>query len=160
MPNQGDRTFLNNTSPMVREVFTYWERLRGSQAMPERADFDPLHIHRHLPRILFIEVEGIDEKGVGIYRYRVVGTTEVANRGHNPTGRLVSDGFFGPSLEEVMAGYEWVRLNKTCFYEPVYFVTDDFRPVRELSIMLPFGSTGDGVTHILVYSERDDEDLR
>lgn len=157
MANHGDRTFLKRTSPMIREIFEYWDSQRGSRTMPERSDFDPLHIPRHLPGVLFIEVEGIDENGIGIYRYRVVGTTEVENRGHNPTGKLVSEGFFASSLDTAMAVYEWVRLNQTCFYEPSDFVTEDFRPIRELSLLLPFGNKEDGVTHILVYSERTDE---
>ncbi len=160
MSNHGDRNFLTHTSPKIREVFTYWDTLRGSRPMPERADFDPVHIPRHLPGILFIEVEGIDENGIGIYRYRVVGTTEVENRGHNPTGKLVREGFFAGSLDSAMACYEWVRVNQTCFYEPLDFVTEDFRPIRELSILLPFGNKDDGVTHILVFSERDETDVR
>lgn len=160
MSNHGDRSFLNNASPMMREIFNYWDGLRGPRKTPERADFDPLHIPRHLPGLLFIEVEGIDENGIGIYRYRVVGTTEVENRGHNPTGKLVNEGFFAGSLDAAMACYEWVRLNQTFFCQHLDFVTEDFRPIREQAILLPFGNTGDGVTHILVYSERDDEGLR
>lgn len=145
---------------MIKEIFAYWDALRGIRHMPERASFDPLAIPAHLPGILFIEVEGIDENGIGIYRYRVVGSDEVENRGHNPTGKLVNEGFFGASLEEVLADYEWVRLNRTCFYAPVDFVTEDYRPVRELSILLPFGNANGDVTHILVYSERSEtEDI-
>lgn len=139
---------------MIQSAFAYWDGLRGFRSMPTRAEFDPLAIHKHLPGILFIEVEGVDENGMGIYRYRVVGTNEVENRGHNPTGKLVNDGWFAESLEASLADYEWVRLNKTCFYAPIDFVTTDHLPIRELSILLPFGEEGGEVTHILVYSER------
>ena len=159
MSNLGDRNFLIGTSPMIREIFDYWEGLRGPRPMPTRQEFDPIDIPRHLPGLLFIEVEGIDENGAGIYRYRVVGTTEVENRRHNPTGRLVTEGFFGESLEASIADYEWVRVNRTCFYAPLEFVTEDFRPIRELSILLPFGTPDGEVTHILVYSERTEEPL-
>lgn len=156
MTNHTDRNFLTTTSPMIQAVFTYWDRLRGDRPMPERAEFDPSAIPRHLSGVLLVEVEGVDPNGVGIYRYRVVGTMEVENRGHNPTGKLVSEGYFGASLEESIATYEWVRRNKTCMYAPLDFVTDDHLPVSELSILLPFGSASGDVSHILVYSEPND----
>lgn len=122
--------------------------------MPTRGEFDPLAIHKHLPGVLFVEVEGIDDAGIGIYRYRVVGTNEVENRGHNPTGKLVTEGWFAGSLESTLEHYEWVRKNRTCFYSPLEFITDEHIPISELTILLPFGTDDRGVTHILVYSER------
>ena len=160
MTKHEDRTFLTNTTPMIRAVFAYWDGLRDGRPMPSREDFDPLAIPRHLPGILMVEVEGVDEDGVGIYRYRVVGTTEVQNRGHNPTGELVRDGFFGASLDAVLAIYERVRRNKTCFYTPLDFVTEDYLPVSEFAILLPFGNAAGDVTHILVYSEPNEEGFK
>jgi len=154
--NHSDRNFLATTSPMIQAVFSYWDKLRGDRPMPERAEFDPLAIPRHLHGVLLVAVEGVDQNGVGIYRYRVVGTTEVENRGHNPTGKLVNEGYFGASLEDSIAAYEWVRRNKTCLYAPLDFVTEDHLPVSELSILLPFGSASGDVSHILVYSEPND----
>ena len=143
---------------MIRAIVDHWDRLRGERRIPAKTDFDPLAIPRHLPGVLLIQVEGLDENGVGIYRYRVVGSNEVENRGHNPTGKLVDEGFFYSSLEGAKAEYENVRRNRTCSYNPSDFLTEDFRPVRELSVLLPFGDSDDVVTHILVYSERKDAD--
>ncbi len=156
MTNQSDCNFLATTSPMIQAIFTYWDKLRGERAMPERAEFDPLAVPRHLPGVLLVEVEGLDTEGVGIYRYRVVGTMEAENRGHNPTGKLVNEGYFGASLEDSIAAYEWVRLNRSFIYLPLEFVTDDHLPINELSILFPFGKSTGEVTHILVYSEPND----
>ena len=122
--------------------------------MPQRRDFDPVDVPMHLPGIILIDVEGVDDNGVGIFRYRVVGTAEVASRGFDPTGKLVTEGFFGPSLEAVVRDYEIVRKNKTFLCEPLSFIADGFREIEEYSILLPFSEDGETVSQILVYSER------
>src|SRR3546814_1503352 len=74
--------------------------------MPRRAGFRPEAVPRHLPAILLIDVEGLDEAGIGIYRYRVVGTESVRLRARDPTGKLVREAFFWSSAEEAIAIYE------------------------------------------------------
>jgi hypothetical protein len=126
--------------------------------MPRRQDFNPAGVPRHLPGVLLIDVEGIEDDGdgdtIGIYRYRVVGSNEVSNRGHNPTGKLVSEGYFADSLEDALRSYEIVRRSKSFLYEPLQFVTEDHLTIDEYSILLPFSEDGETVTQILVYSER------
>lgn len=121
-----------------------------------------MDLPRHLPGILLIDVEGVRPDGTGIYRYRVVGGNEVANRGHNPTGLLVEEGFYAESLEDALAHYEAVRTVKRPIYERVIFLDDKDRPVHEDSILVPFSEDGTTVTQILVYSEQLpwDESLR
>lgn len=150
----GDRGFLSDTSPLIRAIFEYWDRIRGRRAMPRRRDFDPVDVPAHLAGLLLIDVEGVDPEGTGIYRYRVVGTAEVANRGHDPTGKLVVEGFFGPSRDEILSTYEAVRQGGTFLYEPLHFVSEDKRLVDEYSILLPFSEDGATVSQILVFSER------
>lgn len=153
-----DKRFLNDTSPRVREIFEYWDGLRRGRDMPQRRDFSPADVPRHLPGILLIDVEGITEDGagetVGIYRYRVVGSQEVANRGHDPTGKLVVEGYFAGSLEDALRSYEIVRRSKSFLYEPMQFITDDHLTIDEYSILLPFSENGVSVSQILVFSER------
>ena len=150
----GDLRFLKDTSDRVREIFQYWDTRRGERAMPQRRDFDPIDLPKHLPGIILIDVEGIDEDGIGIYRYRVVGTAEVSNRGYDPTGKLVTEGYFGPSLPEVVDDYETVRQTRSFLYEPIEFIADDYKVIDELSIVLPFSEDGETVSQILVFSER------
>ena len=153
-----DKRFLDDTSERVREIFRYWDGLRQGHALPARRDFDPAAIPRHLSGILLIDIEGFADDGHGntngIYRYRVVGTAEVENRGHNPTGKLVSEGFFAASLEDALRSYEIVRRSKSFLYDPIHFVTDDHLTIDEYSILLPFTEDGDTVSQILVFSER------
>ncbi|WPZ34857.1 PAS domain-containing protein [Thalassobaculum sp. OXR-137] len=138
----------------IRTLLTYWNDKRGTRAMPSRADFDPMDVPRLLPRLLLIDVEGVRSDGAGIFRYRVVGGTEVANRGHNPTGRLVEEGFYAESLENALAHYEAVRQSKCPIYDRVTFLDDRSRPVHEDTILLPFSEDGTTVSQILVYSQQ------
>jgi hypothetical protein len=153
-----DKRFLDETSERVRQIFHYWDGLRDGRAMPTRRGFNPMDLPRHLPGLLLIDVEGVQDDGdgntVGIYRYRVVGSEEVANRGHDPTGKLVVDGYFAGSLEDALQSYEIVRRSKSFLYEPMQFVTDDHLTIDEYSILLPFSEDDETVNQILVYSER------
>lgn len=139
---------------MVRAVLDYWCGTRSGRKMPRRVDFDPMDLPRHLPGLMLIDVEGVRPDGVGIYRYRVVGGYEVDNRGYNPTGRLVEDGYFAESLESALADYEAVRLSGRPFYTPLTFLDENGRQIREDSLLLPVSEDDETVAQILVYSER------
>ena len=70
----------------VIALYNYWVQRCAGRPMPRRADIDPVDMPEHLPGLLLIDVEGVSARGLGIYRYRVVGTREVANRKFDPTG--------------------------------------------------------------------------
>jgi len=146
------RDFLAGCPQRIAEIFTYWDGLRQGRLMPRRADFRPEAVHRHLSSILLVDVEGEDDEGVGIYRYRVVGTDEVRLRGHDPTGKLVQDGVFWSSPEEALAVYERIRTGRTHLYQVTEFVSPEGRWRSEYGILLPFSADGETVTQILVYS--------
>lgn len=146
------REFLDSCPARIAEIFHYWDDLRQGRTMPRRVDFEPAAVVRHLPGILLIDVEGLDDDGVGIYRYRVVGTEEVRVRGHDPTGKLVQEGFFFSSLEEAMSCYETIRKSRSFLYQSGGFVTPQGRWCAEYSIILPFSEDGENVSQILVYS--------
>lgn len=146
------RAFLDDCPGRIAEMFRYWDGLRQGRPMPRRADFRPEAVPRHLSGILLLDVEGIDDQGIGIYRYRVVGTDEVRLRGHDPTGKLVQDGFFWSSLEEALATYDKIRLERAHLYEISEFVSSEGRWRSEYAILLPFSEDGETVSQILVYS--------
>lgn len=149
-----DPSALDLASKRVREIYRYWNEIRAGRPMPRRADFDPVDIPGHLPGILLIDVVGLREGGGGAYRYRVVGEWEVASRRHNPTGCLVHEGFYGPSLESVLGEYDFVLAHCAPLYAPLDFQDDYGRWIEEYSILFPFSEDGATVSQILVYSER------
>lgn len=137
-------------------LYRYWDEKCGDRSMPRRADVDPADFVEHLPGIILIDIEGENEHSQGIYRYRVVGTREVANRQHDPTGQCVEEGFFAESVESALRGYESVRVHRAPIFEPISFVTPEGVRIEEESIMLPLSENGTDVTQILVYSEGHD----
>lgn len=149
-----DPSVLVDAPESVRRLYDYWAASRKGRRMPRRADFDPVDVPKHLPGLILIDVEGVRPDGVGVYRYRVVGEWEVRSRGHNPTGRLVEDGYYATSLEIALAAYDHVREACTPLYEPMEFVNERGVRVSEYSILLPYSEDGEAVSQILVYSEK------
>jgi len=158
-PSPSARSFLERCPQEVAEIFRYWEEKCGNRAMPRRADIAPEDFVRQLPGILLVDVEGLDASGVGIYRYRVVGTAEVTLRGHDPTGKRIEEGFWGPTLEDVIDSYEFVRKNRTFLYDPNAYVTPEGRLSKESTIFLPLSEDGISVTQVLVYSISHERDV-
>ena len=152
-PLRGESDLTSDTKPRIVEIYRYWDRKRGTNTMPRRRDIDPADLTHHLPGLLLVDVEGENAQGCGIYRYRVVGTREVANRRGDPTGKLVEEGYFGTSAEEALRSYEAVRLQRAPIFEPLSFVSDNGIRIDEISIYLPLSENGTDVSQILVYSE-------
>jgi len=146
------RAFLEDCPSRIAEIFRYWDSLHDGRALPRRAEFRPEAVPRHLPSILLVDVEGLDDAGIGIYRYRVVGTESVRLRGRDPTGQLVRDAFFWSSGEAAIAIYETVRTSRRHLYQTAEFFSPEGRWRSEHSLLLPFSEDGEGVTQIMVYS--------
>ncbi|WP_193366597.1 PAS domain-containing protein [Pelagibius marinus] len=146
------REFLDSCPPLIAEFFHYWDSLRQGRAMPRRADFHPEAVVRQLPGVLLLDVEGVDAEGIGIYRYRVVGTAEVDLRGHDPTGKLVQEGFFWSSLEDALDCYETIRKSRSFLYENAEFISPEGRWRAEHAVIVPFSDDDETVTQIMVYS--------
>jgi hypothetical protein len=71
---------------LLADVRRYWERKRGSGAMPSRRDIIPSEIRSHLPSVLLVDVIGDGED----FRYRLVGTRLHDYFPEVPTGKLMS----------------------------------------------------------------------
>lgn len=76
-------------SPKFRELMAYWDRKRGTRAMPRRADIDPLEIPKHLGWLIIVEVLAEPER----FRFRLVGTKVVDAYGRDFTGKTVAQAF-------------------------------------------------------------------
>lgn len=150
------RSLLANCPKEVAEIFHYWTGKCGDRSMPRRAEIWPEDFVSHLPGILLVDVEGIDEQGLGIFRYRVVGTEEVALRGYDPTGKSIQEGYFGPSLEDVLECYDYVRRECIFIYDPLEYETPNGRWRNESTIFLPLSEDGKTVSQIMVYSIKRD----
>ena len=146
--------FPENCLAEIKAFYAYWDRQRGSRLMPRRQDIDPIGLKHYLAGMLLIDIEGVNDDGTGIYRYRVVGTTEVENRNHDPTGKLIQDGYFAGSLEEALRSYESARIQKCCIFETLDFITEKGTRQKEQSIILPLSENGADVSQLIVFSKR------
>ena len=92
-------------------VRNYWERLRGSRAMPGRMDIVPWDMKAHLPHVLLADV--ID--GGEDFRYRLVGSQLHRYFAGNPTGKLMSEtlaGFGKETVERTIKTYGTVAARR------------------------------------------------
>jgi hypothetical protein len=144
--------FLKICSPAVAEIYGYWNRKRGERLMPLRTDIDPAEITRHLPGIQLNDVkrDPLD------FVYRLVGTREVAARGHDPTGRRVAESFFGQSADDVLANYRRVIATGSFVYDLDKFTTPGGRFVQDESLFLPLANAAGALNQILIYTHYQD----
>lgn len=116
--------------------------------MPRRADLDPSEIPpRLLPCISIVDVVDDERR----YVYRLVGTADVQVRGHDPTGKSVIEGFFGPSVDDALACYDKVVATKAPVLDPVPFTATNGRYATEETMFLPLSEDGEKVNKILVF---------
>lgn len=118
--------------------------------MPARRDIDPLDIPRPLlPGICLVDVVADERR----YVYRLVGTADVEVRGCDPTGKSVIDGFFGPSIENVLASYDRVVATRAPFLDSTHFWAPTGSYVTEETLFLPLSDDGESVNKVLVFSQ-------
>jgi len=141
--------------PHTVALYQYWGRKRGTRVMPSRSDIDPSEMPLGaLPGVSLVDVVSDERR----YVYRLVGTGDVEVRGHDPTGKSVMEGFFGPSAEDALSCYDEVVRTCAPLLDPVPFTTSDGRYVMEETIFLPLSDDGTHVNKILVFSHsRDNE---
>lgn len=134
--------------PAGVRILNYWRRLgEGHDGPPPKARFDPLDVPQALPGMMVVEKRLEDDE---LY-YRLVGTREVAERGFDPTGMLVKDGFFGHSWELIEAHYHAVMRGG----EPILALDDvrkrNFVTVRDVALFLPMSDQQGAVRFVMVY---------
>ena len=74
-------------SPLVREMFVYWQRKSAGRIAPRPRDIDPGDIKRLLP---FISISDVIPEPFDL-RYRLVGTGVVETSGYDFTGRFLHE---------------------------------------------------------------------
>jgi len=134
----------------VQVIYDYWLKKRGDRLMPARSDLDPADMPKHLlPGICLVDVVPDQRR----YVYRLVGTADVEVRGHDPTGKSVFEGFFGPSIDDVLSNYDRVVSSRAPHVDPQHFRASTGRYVTEATIFLPLSDDGVSVNKVLVFSQ-------
>ena len=76
--------------PEIQELYRLWCDLRGTRAMPARADFNPSRARRLLPHLLLVDVDP-DAPRLRRFRIRLHGTAQVEYQGIDWTGAYLHD---------------------------------------------------------------------
>ena len=130
-------------------MYNYWLARCGNRTMPARADIDPVEMpNRLLPGICIVDVVADERR----YVYRLVGTGDAEVRGNDPTGKSVSEGFFGPSAADALSCYDKVVETRAPLLDPTPFAAPSGKWINEETLFLPLSDDGLVVNKILVFS--------
>jgi hypothetical protein len=141
--------FPDTCHPNTIALYNYWLAKCGNRSMPARADIDPVEMPRQLlPGISIVDVVADERR----YVYRLVGTEDVEVRGHDPTGKSVLEGFFGPSPEDALDCYDKVVETRAPLLDPTPFTAPSGKWINEETLFLPLSDDGENVNKILVFS--------
>lgn len=134
------------SSSVARELYAYWQHLRGSRLMPSRAEIDPAQLKRILPCIMLAKIEPEPWR----VRYTLVGTRCVANAGWDFTNRYLDEIDFSCDYDT-----DWLAVYRTVYREkrPVLGIAStalkDGRVCDLVEILLPLSDDGETVTHCI-----------
>lgn len=81
----GSMTERPTIQQLLERIGTAWNDARGSEAMPKRADIDPIRFRALLPYVSLIDVLHGPEID---FRYRLLGQQVINGYGRNITGEL------------------------------------------------------------------------
>ncbi len=134
------------SSSIAKELYAYWQRVRGERRMPARADIDPVEIKRILPFVMLSRIE----QNPWRVRYTLVGTRCVTNAGMDFTSRYLDEIDFSCDFDT-----DWPAVYRTLCHErrPVMGIVGtslkDGRVCELVEVLLPLSDDGQTVTHCI-----------
>lgn len=136
-----EKKFEDVESGLIREVYEYWDRKRGSRSMPSRSDLDPIEIPALLPHILLVDVTPPDSR----LKFRLAGTNVVEKFGEDYTGKFMDEVYFGDVQEKILFEYNYVAAEKR-----VIVCDHKFRRLTDYTydierIIMPLSDNGEDV---------------
>lgn len=138
------------SSSIGRELYAYWQRIRGERLMPARADIDPAGLKRILPYIMLSRIE----QNPWRVRYTLVGTRCVANAGMDFTNRYLDEIDFSCDFDT-----DWQEVYRVICRErrPVMGLVKtslkDGRVCELAEALLPLSDDGETVTHCIAIED-------
>lgn len=133
-----DERFLEVCDERIITFYNLWQSKHQGDLLPRRADFDPSEMVKLLPYIYMVDKQTPN----GDYRYRLVGTNEVAIRRYDPTGKLVKDCFAGLCAADSIANYDYIFQEKGILYDLSDMKLGGAITYRDQLLLLPTASDG------------------
>ncbi|MDF1735699.1 MAG: PAS domain-containing protein [Minwuia sp.] len=140
-----DADILDIRDQQLRDLYTYWQTMRGDRRIPSRSSFSPAEVPRLLPSLILLDVE----PGTGRMVVRVLGTRVATVYGKDYTGRYLDEIYFGANTTSVLDDYG------TCARDGVPVLGErNFRNVRDVvyrmeRLILPFSDDGKSVNKLI-----------
>jgi hypothetical protein len=136
--------------PLLRDLYDHWESLRGTRALPRRAEFDPFKLPRLLPYLIVNEVEHAPG-GALRFRIRLEGEGVVQARGRSAKGRYLDEPGVVVLADAVQEAYARIVAERRPWYSEGTFRPDELRSGRLQRLALPFaGDDPERVDFIIV----------
>lgn len=135
--------------PLLKQLYDYWQRLRGARRFPLRAEFDPMALPPILPHLVVNEVE----RGPGgklRFRLRLEGEHVVRARGFSAKGRYLDEPGVVVLSNDVVAAYSRLVATGEPWYSEGSFSTEQIRFGRLHRLALPFGAKTDAVVDFVI----------
>ena len=134
---------------VIDQALAYWQRIRGSRAMPARADFSPADIPKLLPYVILMDVlrDPLD------FRYRVVGTEIDRICARNYKGMKFSELPDKRDPNPIWRHHREAVEARAPVRRELSYVGPDGDVRRIEHCLMPLSSDGESVDHILVAVE-------
>lgn len=136
---------LDIRDQQLKDLYAYWQTMRGDRRIPSRSAFDPVQVPRMLPNLILLDVE----PDTGRLVVRVLGTRVATVYGKDYTGRYLDEVYFGDNTTSVLEDYG------TCAREGIPVLGErNFRNVRDVvyrmeRLILPFSDDGRVVNKLI-----------
>jgi hypothetical protein len=137
--------------PATWAFYSYWDSKRRGRRMPSRADLDPVEMVPWLRHLQLIDVFHNPRRMI----YRLVGETDVAFRGYNPTGRSVAEGMIGFSAQETMRNYELVIDHHLPVYDRAEYISRSGYLRSQEGLLLPLSDDDKIVNMVITFAQVD-----
>lgn len=138
-----DFTVEDLNHAMHKELYEYWNLIRGKNLMPPRSDFKPMDIHKILPEALLVDVFNDPRR----YKFRLIGSSFEDIIGYKPTGDWIDE---YPDTEEVIQRFDWLVENKKPYYTVCRLPWGENKDYEYYSALaVPFSSDGNTVDKII-----------
>ncbi len=138
------------TSPLVREMFAYWEEMRAGRPLPLKADFDPSRVPRLLP---YLTLEEVHRDPFRI-RYRLVGTEQARFAAEDFTGRWLHELAWEPKVVEgLLEQYRLVLESRApVFGASMFLWIDGYEKAFEWGVF-PLATDGETISHFIAIED-------
>ena len=128
----------------TRELYSYWDRLRGTRLAPERADIDPSAISRLLGDTFIIEID--EERS---FPFRLAGTRLCALLGHEMRGESLLSLFSGVDRTEIERLLDAVSTESASIVVGLDVRSNQAHRLQVEMLMLPLRHRGEGNLRVL-----------